>query len=137
MKYETTLNKILSKMSAQIPIVENGDLIETFSTMFPNYKDVSRINGLDMTIPYACSKEWKKLYLKEGSYICKIYKDMDRGDILLVNKIENNKIFVENISLDKKYRKEFTIDKIDIIKKNFNVIKRKSVDLLESLDKLK
>lgn len=135
--YKQTINKILKRLSAQVPFVENGDIIETFKTVYPECNNGNIVlEGIEMTAPLTCSKEWKKLLIKEESPLLKIYKELNRGDLLKVNKIINNKVFVENISISEEYRKEFCIDKIDIVKKNFNVVKRVSVDLLNSLQKL-
>ena len=76
------------------------------------------------------------MMLKDKSIICEIFRDFERGDILKVKRINKNDVFVENISIEEEFRKEFCIDKTDIIKKNFNVIRRKSIDLLKSLEKL-
>jgi hypothetical protein len=89
-----------------------------------------------MTPPLACNKEWKMFMLKDESVLCEIYREFDRGDILKVKRIEGNKVFVENLSIEEEFRKEFSIDKVDIIKKKFNLVKRKSIGLLKSLKKL-
>lgn len=141
MEYEKTLRKILKRLSKEIPIVEDGDLLETFKTIFPE-ASIKRedkniiVEGIEMTAPLACNKEWKAMMLKDKSIICEIFRDFERGDILKVKRIDKNDVFVENISIEEEFRKEFCIDKTDIIKKNFNVIRRKSIDLLKSLEKL-
>lgn len=141
MEYEKTLRKILKRLSKEIPIVEDGDLLESFKTIFPE-ASIKRedkniiVEGIEMTAPLACNKEWKAMMLKDKSIICEIFRDFERGDILKVKRIDKNDVFVENISIEEEFRKEFCIDKIDIIKKNFNVIRRKSIDLLKSLEKL-
>lgn len=141
MEYEKTLRKILKRLSKEIPIVEDGDLLESFKTIFPE-ASIKRedkniiVEGIEMTAPLACNKEWKAMMLKDKSIICEIFRDFERGDILKVKRINKNDVFVENISIEEEFRKEFCIDKTDIIKKNFNVIRRKSIDLLKSLEKL-
>lgn len=141
MEYEKTLRKILKRLSKEIPIVEDGDLLESFKTIFPE-ASIKRedkniiVEGIEMTAPLACNKEWKAMMLKDKSIICEIFRDFERGDILKVKRIDKNDVFVENISIEEEFRKEFCIDKTDIIKKNFNVIRRKSIDLLKSLEKL-
>lgn len=73
---------------------------------------------------------------KEKALLCQIYKDFDRGDILVVKKVLKGKIIVENISIEEEFRKPFEIDKIEIAKKNFLLVRRKSIDLIKSLEKL-
>ena len=137
MQYEKTLNKILEKISKEIPIAEPGDILETQKTIYPK-SSIPReekniiINSTEVTPPLACSKEWKNLMLKEKTILCQIYKDFNRGDILKVKNINGSKVIVENLSIEE----EFEIDKIEIIKKNFNVIKRKSIELIKSLEKI-
>jgi hypothetical protein len=141
MQYEKTLNKIMQRLSKEVPIVEIGDIFETEETLFPE-ASVPReekniiINSTEMTPPLACNKEWKMFMLKDESVLCEIYREFDRGDILKVKRIEGNKVFVENLSIEEEFRKEFSIDKVDIIKKKFNLVKRKSIGLLKSLEKL-
>ena len=74
--------------------------------------------------------------LKEKAMLCQIYKDFEWGDILKVKNINGSKIIVENLSIDKEFRKEFEIDRTEIFKKNFSLIKRKSIELVKSLEKL-
>ena len=141
MQYEKTLNKIMQRLSKEISIVEIGDIFETEVTKYPDVsipreeKNII-VEGTEITPPLACNKEWKNLMLKEKSILCQIYREFDRGDILKVKDIKNNKVIVENLSIEEEFRKEFEIDKTDIIKKNYNLIRRKSIDLLKSLEKL-
>lgn len=141
MRYEKTLNKIMKRLEVEIPIVEVGDIFETEVTKYPDSNLPSEekniiIHSTEVTAPLACNKEWKNLLLKEESILCQIYREFDRGDILKVKRIENNKVIVENLSIEEEFRKEFVIDKTDIVKKNFNLIRRKSIDLIKSLEKL-
>lgn len=141
MQYEKTINKILQKLSKDIPIAEVGDILETHRTIYPNPNESREeknivIDCTEVTPPLACSKEWKKAMLKDKAILCQIYKDFDRGDILRIKKVNGSKIIVENISIEDEFRKDFEIDKIEIAKKNFLLIRRKSVELLRSLDKL-
>ena len=36
MQYEKTINKILQKLSKELPIAEEGDLLETQKTLYPS-----------------------------------------------------------------------------------------------------
>jgi len=141
MEYEKTINKILQRLEREIPIAERGDLLETQKTIYPSTiipredKNII-IDSLEVTPPLACSKEWKKMMIKEKAPLCQIFKDLSRGDILKIKKVENGILIVENLSLDNEFRKEFKICKSDIIKKNFSVIKRKSLNLLRALEKI-
>ena len=141
MEYENTINKILERLSKEIPIAEIGDILETQKTIYPE-ASVPReqkniiIESTEMTPPLACSKEWKNNLLKDRALLCQIYRDFDRGDILKVKKIKKTTVVVENLSIEEEFRKDFEIDKMEIAKKNFNLIRRKSIELVRSLEKL-
>ena len=141
MVYEKTINKILERLSKEMPIPEEGDILETNKTIFPDAsmpreeKNII-LDSIELTPPLACSKEWKNMFLKEKAILCQIFRDFDRGDILRITKIEGPYVIVENLSIEEEFRKEFKIDKIEIVKKNFNLIRRKSIELIRSLEKL-
>lgn len=141
MQYEKTINKILQRLSKELPIAEEGDLLETQKTLYPagnllrEDKNII-INSMEVTPPLACSKEWKKLLEKEKAPLCQIYKDFTRGDILKVKKIEDGYLIVENLSIDEEFKKEFKIDKIEIAKKNFSLIRRKSIEIIRILENI-
>lgn len=139
MLYENTINKILTRLSKETPIAEVGDLLETKKTIYPDAKTKREdkniiVDSKEMTVPLACSKEWKKTLVKEEAPLREIYLEFERGDILLVKEILNNKVIVENLSIEEEFRKRFAIDKIEIAKKNFTLIRRKSIELLRSLE---
>ena len=141
MKNKKTINKILKKLSKEIPIAEKGDILECMKTIYPDPNTPREdkniiLNSMELTPPLACSKEWKKMLIKEHNCICQIYKELDRGDFLKVKRVDNTKVFVENISIEEEFRKEFPIEKIEIAKKNFNLIRRRSIELIRSLDKI-
>lgn len=141
MQYEKTINKILQRLTKEIPFAEVGDILETQKTIFPNpslpreEKDII-INSKEITPPLACSKSWKTLMIKDKADLCQIYKDFDRGDLLKVIDVKPGKVIVENISIDEEFRKQFEVDKIEIAKKNLTLIKRRSIELSRSLKKL-
>lgn len=141
MQYEKTIRKILIKLSKNIPIAEEGDILETQKTIFPDANTPREeknviIDSTEVTMPLACSKLWKNMFLKEESLLCQAYKEFDRGDILRIKRVENTKVIVENLSIEKEFRREFPIDKIEIAKKNFNLIRRKSLELSRVLEKI-
>ena len=76
------------------------------------------------------------MILKERASLCQIYREFDRGDILKVKRVEPSRVIVENLSIEKEFRKEFPIDKIEIAKKNFNLVRRKSIELTRTLEKI-
>ena len=144
MQYEKTINQILQRLSKELPIAEVGDLLETQKTIYPlgslprEEKNIV-IESMEVTPPLACSKEWKKLLEKEKAPLRQIYKDLTRGDILRVKAIEDGYLIVENLSIDNEFRKDFRIGKIEIAKKNFSFIRRKSIEIirvLENIDEL-
>lgn len=144
MQYEKTINQILQRLSKELPIAEVGDLLETQKTIYPlgslprEEKNIV-IESMEVTPPLACSKEWKKLLEKEKAPLRQIYKDLTRGDILRVKAIEDGYLIVENLSIDNEFRKDFRIGKIEIAKKNFSLIRRKSIEIirvLENIDEL-
>ena len=144
MQYEKTINQILQRLSKELPIAEVGDLLETQKTIYPlgslprEEKNIV-IESMEVTPPLACSKEWKKLLEKEKAPLRQIYKDLTRGDILRVKRVEDGYLIVENLSIDDEFRKDFRIGKIEIAKKNFSLIRRKSIEIirvLENIDEL-
>lgn len=144
MQYEKTINQILQRLSKELPIAEVGDLLETQKTIYPlgslprEEKNIV-IESMEVTPPLACSKEWKKLLEKEKAPLRQIYKDLTRGDILRVKAIDDGYLIVENLSIDNEFRKDFRIGKIEIAKKNFSLIRRKSIEIirvLENIDEL-
>jgi hypothetical protein len=136
MKYEKTINDILKKINSEIEIVSPGDMLETCKTQFILRKNNYVIDGIRMTVPSASSQQWKKILIKEKSPLLKAFKDITRGDVLVVEKIEKNKVYVRNISLKDEYSNPFVIDQLQILKKEFNVIKRRSLELSRTIDKL-
>lgn len=141
MQYEKTINEILARLSKEVPLAEVGDILETQKTIFPSGSELREdkniiINSKEITPPLACSKKWKKLLLKEKSDLCEIYKDFDRGDLLKIKQVLPGKIIVENLSIDDEFRKDFEVDVFEIAKKNLTLVRRKSIELSRSLDKL-
>lgn len=141
MDNRNTIGKILNRLENQMPLVEEGDIIETIKTFFPSFNIPKHdkniiIEGVEMTMPFASSMETKMMLTRDKSLLLSIYKDINRGDILSVKEVKPNKIVVENLSIKEEYRKDFEIEKLDIIKGNFNVVKRKSIDLIKTLNKL-
>lgn len=141
MDSRNSISKILNRLENEMPLVEEGDIIETIKTIYPSLNSSKEkrniiLEGVEMTMPLASSRETKILLKKENSKLLKVFKDMDRGDILIVKEINPNKIVVENCSLKEEYKKDFEIEKLDIIKGNFNVVKRRSIDLIKTLNKL-
>lgn len=141
MDSRNSISKILNRLENEMPLVEEGDIIETIKTIYPSSKIPKEerniiLEGVEMTMPMASSRESKLLLEREKSRLLEVYKDIDRGDILIVKEIHPNKIIVENCSVKDEYKKDFEIEKLDIIKGNFNVVKRRSIDLIKTLNKL-
>ena len=68
------------------------------STVFGIIETLNKLEeGVEMTMPLASSRESKMLLNKENSKLLNIFRDIDRGDILIVKEIHPNKIVVENI----------------------------------------
>lgn len=136
MEYHKTINEILKLLDTQIEIVKVGDLLETYKTQFIIKKNNYVIKGIKMTVPTASSKQYKNFLIKEKSPLLEVFKDLGRGDVLVVQKIEKNKIYVKNTSLKDEYSNQFIIDKYQILKKEFKVIKRKSSELNKTINML-
>lgn len=139
MQYKATINTILKELSEDFVLAKEGDLAETLETLYltTETKNNIVINGQKMTIPLAASKETKKLLIKEKSPVIAIYNDLKAGDILLIKESSANKMLVENISIKDEYRIPFYIEKIDVLKKQYNIVRRKTLRLIETLEKLK
>ena len=141
MQYEKTIKKILAKLSQNIPIAEVGDILETQKTIFPEAsmpredKNII-IDGMEVTMPLACSRLWKSMLLREESNLCQIYKEFDRGDILRIKKVLKVEVIVENLSIEKEFRRDFKIDKLEIAKKNFILVRRRSLELSRVLEQI-
>ena len=141
MKSKNTICEILNRLEKQLPIIEAGDIIETLRTEYPKSSEKRErkniiLEGVEMTAPFATSRESKEMLKKDKSKLVQIYKDLERGDILSVKAVNDNKIVVENLSIKEEFRKDFEIEKLDVIKGRFNVVKRKSIDLIKTLEKL-
>ena len=138
MEYKNTINNILKRLENGFELAKKEDIIESFETLFftKEASNFININGSKISVPLAASRGTKKMLLEEDSPILKVYKDISRGDILLIKETVGNKLLVENLSLKEEYRKDFYIDKIDILTKKFNVVKRKTVDLINALNNL-
>lgn len=138
MDKRNTIVRILNELEKNIPIVEAGDIIETNKTLYPRKKPRANItiNEQTFTPPLASSKETKSLLKKDKSVMVEIFKDFDRGDILIVKDVKPNKILVENLSIKEEHRGSFEIEKLDLVKGSFTVVKRKSIDLVKTLNKL-
>ena len=91
MEYHKTINEILKLLDTQIEIVKVGDLLETYKTQFIIKKNNYVIKGIKMTVPTASSKQYKNFLIKEKSPLLEVFKDLGRGDVLVVQKIEKNK----------------------------------------------
>ena len=115
MEYHKTINEILKLLDTQIEIVKVGDLLETYKTQFIIKKNNYVIKGIKMTVPTASSKQYKNFLIKEKSPLLEVFKDLGRGDVLVVQKIEKNKIYVKNTSLKDEYSNPFIIDKYQIL----------------------
>lgn len=141
MRSRNTINEILKRLSKEVPIASENDIAEAIKTQYPSY-DVPKskkniiIEGIEMTVPLCTSQETKKMLIRDKSPLLEIYKDLDRGDILIIKEASDNDLVVENLSIKEEYRKPFTIEKLDIVKGNYNVIRRKSIDLVKTLEKL-
>ena len=104
MDSRNSISKILNRLENEMPMVEEGDIIETIKTIYPSLKIPKKernivLEGVEMTMPLASSRESKMLLNKENSKLLNIFRDIDRGDILIVKEIHPNKIVVENCSL--------------------------------------
>ncbi|MDR0675585.1 MAG: hypothetical protein LBF97_00895 [Elusimicrobiota bacterium] len=139
MEYIKTVNSILSKLTQQLPIVQKGDILETFKTVYHNKNNKIKniiIEDVEMSVPISTSRAAKNLMKKDGSLLASIYNDMNSGDILKVVNINGTKLYCKNLSIKEEYRQEIVIDKLDILQENYKIIERQSKRLKTSLEKL-
>ena len=92
MDSRNSISKILNRLENEMPMVEKGDIIETIKTIYPSLKTPKEerniiFEGVEMTMPLASSKESKMLLSKEKSKLLNVFRDTDRGDILIVKEI--------------------------------------------------
>jgi len=139
-----TLKNLLKEMSENIPIIKEGDIIETIKTLYPS-SNISKkekniiIEGIEMTKPLATSKRTKKVFIKEKSPLLEIFNELTRGDLLKVEKIIDNKIFCENISIKENVMNniintKLVINKLDILRGDYKLVQRgksKIINLLK------
>lgn len=139
-----TLKNLLKEMSENIPIIKEGDIIETIKTLYPS-SSVSKkekniiIEGIEMTKPLTTSKRTKKVFIKEKSPLLEIFNELTRGDLLKVEKIIDNKIFCENISIKENVMNniintKLVINKLDILRGDYKLVQRgksKIINLLK------
>lgn len=129
-----TLERLLKDMSDNIPLIKEGDIIETIKTLYPSHNIPKRIKniiieGVEMTRPIATSKRTKKIFIKEKSPLLEMFNELTRGDLLKVTKITKNKITCENISIkenvhDNIVNNVFIIDKLDILRGDYKLVQR-------------
>ena len=139
-----TLKKLLKEMSENIPIIKEGDIIETIKTLYPS-SNISKkekniiIEGIEMTRPLVTSKRTKKVFIKEKSPLLEMFNELTRGDLLKVEKIIDNKIFCENISIKENFKNniidtKLVINKLDILRGDYKLVQRgkgKIINLLK------
>jgi len=139
-----TLKNLLKEMSENIPIIKEGDIIETIKTLYPS-SNISKkekniiIEGIEMTKPLATSKRTKKVFIKEKSPLLEMFNELTRGDLLKVEKIIDNKIFCENISIKENFKNniidtKLVINKLDILRGDYKLVQRgkgKIINLLK------
>lgn len=136
-----TIKNILERLSKDVPIATENDIAEVIRTQYPSC-DVPRkeknivLEGVEMTVPLCTSQETKKMLIRDKSPLLEIYKDLDRGDILVIKEAGDNDLLVTNLSIKEEYRKPFKIEKLDIVKGNYNIIRRRSIDLIKTLERL-
>lgn len=138
-----TLKNLLKEMSENIPIIKEGDIIETIKTLYPS-SNISKkekniiIEGIEMTKPLATSKRTKKVFIKEKSPLLEMFNELTRGDLLKVVKIIDNKIFCENISIKENFKNniidtKLVINKLDILRGDYKLVQRGKTKILNLL----
>lgn len=138
-----TLKNLLKEMSENIPIIKEGDIIETIKTLYPS-SNISKkekniiIEGIEMTKPLVTSKRTKKVFIKEKSPLLEMFNELTRGDLLKVEKIIDNKIFCENISIKENFKNniidtKLVINKLDILRGDYKLVQRGKTKILNLL----
>ena len=79
MDSRNSISKILNRLENEMPMVEEGDIIETIKTIYPSLKIPKKernivLEGVEMTMPLASSRESKMLLNKENSKLLNIFE---------------------------------------------------------------
>lgn len=133
-----TLQDLLEEAKEKISEVEKGQVYETLNSIYPDdsvspFEKNVVINDVRMTLPLASSSRAKKEFRKNGSSLYEIFKDGIKGDYLLVEEVQKDKVICKNISISddsfgKYYKspsmKKVVISKEDIVKGNVKRVYR-------------
>jgi hypothetical protein len=136
-KSEYTIRKLLKEVEERIPIVKEGMILETKSSIYPTLhsssKECMNIMYKDkiFTKPLACTAKDKRNFIKDDSPISDFFLENTRGDFLKVVKIEGSKAKCINLSIKKEFLSKFyedeyiIIDRKDLLYETVKPYKRK------------
>ena len=133
-----TLESLLEEAKKEICDIEEGQVYETINSIYPD-ENISPseknvvINDVKMTLPLASSSRAKRQFKKYGSSLKTLFKEGVKGDFLLVEKIDGDKMICRNMSISEDYfekyykspsMKKIVITKDDIVKGNVKRVYR-------------
>jgi len=100
-----TLRTLLEELKQKIPQFEKGQIFETIKSIYPS-SEVSKekknivLEGRTLTKPLALSRKDKSALIKEQSDLVGFFKNLSRGDFLMVTEIDGNNAKCINLSLN-------------------------------------
>ena len=97
-----------------------GQIYEVLKPIYPDAEvpkkeKIITYMGITFTKPSALNKKTKINLKKDGSVLIDFFKDLNNGDFLLVNKVDNMVAYCVNLSLDDNIKTLFYKGENDII----------------------
>lgn len=113
-----TIEAVLNAARSEISNIEVGQVYETLRSIYPDdsipsYIKNIELNDVRMTLPLASSLKAKREYYNSNNILKEIFKDMRRGDYLVVEEVNEDGTFIcKNVSLNEEKADEFYKDPI-------------------------
>jgi len=110
-----TLRTLLEELKQKIPQFEKGQIFETVKSIYPSSevakeKKNIKLEGRTLTKPLALSRKDKSTLIKDQSDLVSFFKNLSRGDFLMVDEAEGNSAKCVNLSLNEEIIKKYYKD---------------------------